>query len=338
MSHRLGRSLPAGIIVSLLVAGCVTPGQGIVDRIRAANSPIVREIVLTPPNPFGGKGDEIHIYVVDEATEAEALALWCDVVLPAGAAQLPFMAVRVYWGERSTPTDALDNPICPDDGSPPRVGIDLSSLTVTQSAVRPSSTGTLGSVVFSIATVENESRARTARVSLRVVGTGADSMVTLTRPVQWIRPAEVGNVEAVWVALAGVKPGDVRVEVADIQWYAVQDAAWYTSGLDAGDVTCTNGSADEPPECSATNRFAVPLNVVQDVTITPEPVTIEGYAASSWLSPHPTTIDPGQTMALDIEGLEAWWKASVKKMPEGFVWSSGGSLAEDQPGFGTALP
>ena len=102
----------------MLVAGCLGPGEGIADRIRAANSPIVREVIVTPSNLFGAKGDEIHIYVVPEATKAEALSLWCDVVLPAGAAQLPPKAVRVYWGERLTPTDALDNPVCPESGSP----------------------------------------------------------------------------------------------------------------------------------------------------------------------------------------------------------------------------
>ncbi len=76
-------------VLSLLVAGCAGPGQGIAERIRAANSPIVREVQYYPQEFPSSRKEHIYIFVVDEATEAEVLQLWCDVVLPAGAAHLP---------------------------------------------------------------------------------------------------------------------------------------------------------------------------------------------------------------------------------------------------------
>jgi hypothetical protein len=61
---------------------------GIADRILAANSPIVEDVVVEPPNVVYGGEEKIFVYLVPEATQEQALSLWCDVVLPAGAAQL----------------------------------------------------------------------------------------------------------------------------------------------------------------------------------------------------------------------------------------------------------
>jgi hypothetical protein len=61
----------------------------IADRIRAANSPIVREVHLSPASFWEGSGDEITVFVIDGATEAQVLELWCNGVIPAGAQQLP---------------------------------------------------------------------------------------------------------------------------------------------------------------------------------------------------------------------------------------------------------
>jgi hypothetical protein len=108
--------------VVLIVSGCLPgPGQGIVDRIRAANSPIVREVVLSPANPFGGKGEEVHVYIADTATEAEAVELWCDVVILAGIGQLPVGAVNIWRGGEngSGVWNPLRHPICPDRSPAP---------------------------------------------------------------------------------------------------------------------------------------------------------------------------------------------------------------------------
>jgi hypothetical protein len=101
------------VLVSLLAARCAGPAQGIADRIRAANSPIVREVQISPANPFGGKPDEVKVYIYAEATEADALALWCDVMLPAGAADMPAGTIDVWRGQPGTGQRALRDPTCP---------------------------------------------------------------------------------------------------------------------------------------------------------------------------------------------------------------------------------
>jgi hypothetical protein len=87
-------------VVSLLAAGCgPSPGQGIADRIRAANSAIVREVELSPANGWqGGVDDAVYVFLTDEATDAQALDLWCDVVIPAGANRLPVGQVKLLKG------------------------------------------------------------------------------------------------------------------------------------------------------------------------------------------------------------------------------------------------
>jgi hypothetical protein len=61
------------------------PGRKLADRIRAADSPLVREVVfrqqtiIDPP--------EVHVIVDAGMTEWQAEQLWCDIVAPAGGSQ-----------------------------------------------------------------------------------------------------------------------------------------------------------------------------------------------------------------------------------------------------------
>jgi hypothetical protein len=121
--HR--RWIAALSAVALLVAACSGPGAGIAERIRAANSPIVREVSFSPAAFPDSSADMIVVYLVDDATDAEALDLWCGVVMPAGADQLPAGNVRLLkGGERGTGggrlggTRVLADPVCPAGGSP----------------------------------------------------------------------------------------------------------------------------------------------------------------------------------------------------------------------------
>jgi hypothetical protein len=68
-----------------LVAGCASGhGAEIADHVRAANSPIVEAVTVSPINPWGGKhSDDIYVYLSAKVTDAEVQALWCDVVVPA---------------------------------------------------------------------------------------------------------------------------------------------------------------------------------------------------------------------------------------------------------------
>lgn len=119
--RRFGRLLAAASVLSLLVAACAGPGTGIAERIRAANSPIVREVVFSPANFWEGGGEEI--------TDAQALDLWCTVVVPPGAEQLPPGRIQLRKGGQRTTGGArlgssrvLANPVCPGDGLPTPTG------------------------------------------------------------------------------------------------------------------------------------------------------------------------------------------------------------------------
>ena len=112
--------------VAVLIAGCRGPGAGIADRIRTAGSPIVREVQYGSPGLEGGS-ERITVILIDEATDAQALDLWCQVVIPAGAEQLPPNSVRLYKGFKPGPaggtsggTRVLPDPVCPttDSSSP----------------------------------------------------------------------------------------------------------------------------------------------------------------------------------------------------------------------------
>jgi hypothetical protein len=112
-------------VASLLAAGCAAgSGQAIADRIRATNSPMVREVVLSPANFWQGSGDAVYVYLTDAATDEEALDLWCTVVYPPGANTLPAGQVGLYkggepqqGGGRSGASLVLRDPVCPEGGS-----------------------------------------------------------------------------------------------------------------------------------------------------------------------------------------------------------------------------
>ena len=121
-AHTFASMVAISAVGGLLAAGCTAgPGQGIADRIRAANSPIVREVALSPANFWQGSGDAVYVYLTDVATDAEALDLWCTVVYPAGADQLPAGQVGLYrggelqpGGGRSGASLAVRDPVCPE--------------------------------------------------------------------------------------------------------------------------------------------------------------------------------------------------------------------------------
>lgn len=66
----------------------------------------------------------ISVYLIDDATDAQALDFWCTTVVPAGAGNLPAENVGLYKGGQLGPeggrygaTLILTNPVCPGNGS-----------------------------------------------------------------------------------------------------------------------------------------------------------------------------------------------------------------------------
>jgi hypothetical protein len=80
------------------------PGAPVAERIRAADSPIVLEVRYHPA-VFGASivQDSLIVMLTDDATEAEALDLWCTVIVPAGGDQIAPDILRVEQGETTWP-------------------------------------------------------------------------------------------------------------------------------------------------------------------------------------------------------------------------------------------
>ena len=99
---------PRGLLlVALLVSACSGPGAGITDRIRAANSPIIQEVDFSPSN-LAGHPEEIFVFVISTATDAQVRDVWCNVVVPAGIDQLPPERVGLRRSGTAEPSDVVD--------------------------------------------------------------------------------------------------------------------------------------------------------------------------------------------------------------------------------------
>jgi hypothetical protein len=64
------------------------PGPGVADRIKAARDPLMVEVEYRRPNPFEGAPGEVWITLAHDATRDQVDAFWCDVVVPAGGAEM----------------------------------------------------------------------------------------------------------------------------------------------------------------------------------------------------------------------------------------------------------
>ncbi len=91
--RQLGTLAAAGVL-GLLVAACVKPGDRLADHIRAANSPVVREVFV---HDDWLDGPEVILYLRSGATEAQAEQLWCEVIEPAGGSHLEGDTATTVW-------------------------------------------------------------------------------------------------------------------------------------------------------------------------------------------------------------------------------------------------
>jgi hypothetical protein len=152
----------------------------------------------------------------------------------------------------------------------------------------------------------------------------------------WVQPGATLNIQAVWVASSTAKYGAVQVGVSDVTLYDLTNADW-EAGFGASDVVCSDPAPTKAPKCSATNGFAVPLSLVQYVSLQRDPTPAEEFGGFVW-SGSPTTVAPGATESLPLAGLSTWWKSSFAAMSDAELWwSKGWTLAADQPGFGAPV-
>jgi hypothetical protein len=86
------------------------PGRALAMRLQAANSPLVREIVFRPQTFIDPP--EVDVWLRPGATEAQASALWCEVIAPAGGSPFEGDLGVVVWNDAGTEMMAV-NPPCP---------------------------------------------------------------------------------------------------------------------------------------------------------------------------------------------------------------------------------
>jgi hypothetical protein len=95
------------LLVTAVVGGCQSdPAAAVATRIRAAGSPVVRDVVLRSANYLDPAG--VDVWLRAGATEAEADALWCDVIEPTGGSNL--VAV---WNDMGTEMMAVNAECAP---------------------------------------------------------------------------------------------------------------------------------------------------------------------------------------------------------------------------------
>ena len=75
------------VLVILIAVGCAPArGEEVSSRIRAANSPVVREVTFYDD---WFDGTQVLVHLQPGVTEAQAQRLWCEVIAPAGGIDGP---------------------------------------------------------------------------------------------------------------------------------------------------------------------------------------------------------------------------------------------------------
>jgi hypothetical protein len=107
----LGARLVAIVLLAALAGGCGivgagTPAEQVAVRIRAADSALVGRVVFRPANMFDDP--RIDVWLRPGATESQAEALWCDIVVPAGGSSSNAETGTVIWNDSGTQMMAND--------------------------------------------------------------------------------------------------------------------------------------------------------------------------------------------------------------------------------------
>ena len=108
------------VLAALLVASCApAPGEQVAARIRAAGSPLVREVTFRAADMIDPAS--IDVFLSPGTTRAQAEGLWCAVIVPAGGTMTEGDAGVALWTTTQAWTapagdgsDFLDiDPTCP---------------------------------------------------------------------------------------------------------------------------------------------------------------------------------------------------------------------------------
>ena len=94
-------------MTAVVLASCASPvGEQVATRIRAAGSPIVREVIYQPENYLDPEG--LEVFLRPGTTEAQAKDLWCTVVVPAGGSAFEGETGVTLWNDAGTEMMAQD--------------------------------------------------------------------------------------------------------------------------------------------------------------------------------------------------------------------------------------
>lgn len=86
------------------------PGRALASRLEAAGSPIVRDVVFRPKTMIDPP--EVDVWLRPGVTEEQAVALWCQIIAPAGGSPFEGDLGAVMWNDAGTEMMAV-NPQCP---------------------------------------------------------------------------------------------------------------------------------------------------------------------------------------------------------------------------------
>jgi hypothetical protein len=95
-------------LVAAVAAACSPSGGEIAQRIRDARSPLIESVNYRPQNILDPQ-ERIDVLLKPGTTEAQADALWCEIVVPADGNGIPV----VLWADSGIGDVMATNAICP---------------------------------------------------------------------------------------------------------------------------------------------------------------------------------------------------------------------------------
>jgi hypothetical protein len=84
----IGRLVLVAAATTIVSACGPKPAEVVVEKVRAADSPIVVKVHASLGSFLVGGPDVVGIYLTADATDAQVRDLWCGVAVPAGAVRL----------------------------------------------------------------------------------------------------------------------------------------------------------------------------------------------------------------------------------------------------------
>jgi len=102
----MARVMLVALVLGTLGACAAAPGEQVANRIRAAQSQFVRDVIYRPANALDPA--EVIVYLRPGTTEAEARLFWCDIVVPPGGSEFEGETGVSIWNDAGSAMMALE--------------------------------------------------------------------------------------------------------------------------------------------------------------------------------------------------------------------------------------